>query len=152
MIFPPLFFNSIKHLLINLTYKTKFRGLTHDEWMYLVKRLGITCILSAYYVCLKHFFSIYIYFHVGNCLTLKKGLKTWCMLRLWYTRLILLKGFQYLFRIILSLIWEQELFAFQDMMIVVVKFFRVEIYQYFPILDMTVEEYSFENIFDRYWI
>jgi hypothetical protein len=74
------------------------------------------------------------------------------MLRLWYTRLILLKGFQYLSRIILSLIWEQELFAFQDMMIVVVKLFQVEIGQYFPILDMIVEEYSFDNIFDRYWI
>jgi hypothetical protein len=74
------------------------------------------------------------------------------MLRLWYTRLILLKGFQYLSRIILSLIWEQELFAFQDMMIAVVKLFQVEIGQYFPILDMIVEEYSFDNIFDRYWI
>jgi hypothetical protein len=74
------------------------------------------------------------------------------MLRLWYTRLILLKGFQYLSRIILSLIWEQELFAFQDMMIVVVKLFQVEIGQYFPILDMIVEEYSFDNIFDIYWI
>jgi hypothetical protein len=74
------------------------------------------------------------------------------MLRLWYTRLILLKGFQDLSRIILSLIWEQELFAFQDMMIVVVKLFQVEIGQYFPILDMIVEEYSFDNIFDRYWI
>jgi hypothetical protein len=49
MIFLPLFFNSIEHLLIYLTYKAKFKGLAQDEWMYTVKRLGITCILSAYY-------------------------------------------------------------------------------------------------------
>jgi hypothetical protein len=42
MIFPSLFFNSIEHLAIHLSFEAKFKGLVHYRWMYPFEMLGIT--------------------------------------------------------------------------------------------------------------
>jgi hypothetical protein len=41
MIFPPLFFYSMEHLSIHLSYKVKVRGPVQYRWMYPFKRLDI---------------------------------------------------------------------------------------------------------------
>jgi hypothetical protein len=41
MIFPPLFFDSMEHLSIHLSYKVKVRGPVQYRWMYPFKRLDI---------------------------------------------------------------------------------------------------------------
>ena len=42
MIFPPSFFDSMKHLPIHLPFEAKFKGLVHYRWMYPFEMLGIT--------------------------------------------------------------------------------------------------------------
>jgi hypothetical protein len=42
MIFPPLFFNLMKHLPIHLPFKVKVGGQDQYRWMYPIKRLEIT--------------------------------------------------------------------------------------------------------------
>jgi len=42
MIFSPLFFDSMEHLFIHLSYEAKVGGPVQYRWMYLVKRLEIT--------------------------------------------------------------------------------------------------------------
>jgi hypothetical protein len=42
MIFPPLFFDSMEHLLIDLPFEAKVGGLVQYRWMYSFERLVIT--------------------------------------------------------------------------------------------------------------
>jgi hypothetical protein len=42
MIFPPLFFDSMEHLPIHLSFEAKVRGLVQYRWMYPFERLEIT--------------------------------------------------------------------------------------------------------------
>jgi hypothetical protein len=42
MIFPPLFFDSMEHLLIHLPYEAKVGGPVQHRWMYPFERLEIT--------------------------------------------------------------------------------------------------------------
>jgi hypothetical protein len=42
MIFPPLFFDSMEHLLIHLSYEAKVGGPVQYRWMYPFERLEIT--------------------------------------------------------------------------------------------------------------
>jgi hypothetical protein len=52
---------------------------------------------------LKHLIIKSLYFHAGTYLTLRKSFKTRLMLRLQYAKFMLLKRFQHLSSIILSL-------------------------------------------------
>jgi hypothetical protein len=47
MIFPPSFFDLMKHLTIHLADEAKVAGLVQYKWIYPLERLGITCILSV---------------------------------------------------------------------------------------------------------
>ena len=46
IIFSPSFFDLKEHMTIHLAYLVKIKGHVHYIWMYLYKRLGITCMLS----------------------------------------------------------------------------------------------------------
>jgi hypothetical protein len=45
MIFPPLYFDSMKHLPIHLPFEVKVGGLIQYRWMYPFERLEITHII-----------------------------------------------------------------------------------------------------------
>jgi hypothetical protein len=45
MIFPPLYFDSMKHLPIHLSFEVKVGGLIQYRWMYSFERLEITHII-----------------------------------------------------------------------------------------------------------
>jgi hypothetical protein len=77
---------------------------------------------------------IFMFTFIHELVQPKQKLKTRRMMRRLYAKLILMKRSEHLSHIILSFIYKQKSTEFQDMMIMV-KSFLVEIYQYFLILD-----------------
>jgi len=143
IIFPISLFNLTEYMSIYLVYKVKVGELVQYTWMYLLKRLGITCIISD---CHLYFckYNVVIHMYLLSCkymIKVKKGKKkkTKCMVRL-----ILLKRFLYLPCIILSLIWEQWSTTFQDIMMMV-NYLQVGICQYLIILGDHYQRMSWEK-------